>query len=60
MSNDFCSSITKEILDSGVILRYINIADPGSGDYFVKDISSLPNVFYEDFFSGQFISEWKF
>jgi hypothetical protein len=46
------ASITKKILDSGVILTYVNIATPGSGDYFVKDVSSLPNLFYEDFSVG--------
>jgi hypothetical protein len=45
-------SITKAILDSGIVLAYVNAADPTSGLYFVKDVSSLPQFFYEDFSVG--------
>jgi hypothetical protein len=45
-------SITKAILDSGIILSYVNAADPQSGLYFVKDVSSLPQFFYNDFSVG--------
>ncbi len=44
-------SITKKILDSGIILSYVNIGDP-NGVYYIKDVSSMPNVFYEDFSVG--------
>lgn len=46
------ASITKAILDSGMILSYVNIGDPSKGEYFVKDVSSLSNVLYEDFSVG--------
>jgi hypothetical protein len=46
------ASITKAILDSGIVLTYVNAADPSSGDYFVKDVSSLPQYFYDDFSIG--------
>jgi len=44
-------SITQAILDSGIVLSYIKTTDQ-AGDIFVKDVSSLPQFFYDDFSVG--------
>ena len=57
-TNDFeetilAPSLTKAILDSGVILTYVNLADP-DGTYHVIPVSGLESLqFFEDYSVGK-------
>jgi hypothetical protein len=46
------ASITKPILDSGIILTYVNTPD-NAGNYHVVSVASLNFVFYEDYSIGK-------
>jgi hypothetical protein len=45
-------SITKAILDSGIVLTYVNADDPTSGLYDVYDVSGLPEYFADEYSIG--------
>jgi hypothetical protein len=54
------ASVTKGILDSGIILTYVNLPDTTTGTYFVSTVASLSAFFYEDYSVGSiFISSFR-